>query len=420
VCKGAPEEILKSCTTDKALLKQANDLYESLSNDGFRVLAIATRDVSVKSKFTKEDEDQLQLQGFVAFLDPPKQDADETIAELTKIGVEVKIITGDNHLVTQKICKEIGLPIKGIMQGFEMEHLTDDALQKRVINTTIFARFSPDQKNRVIIALQKFHRAVGYMGDGINDAPSLKTADVGISVSSGTDVAKDAADIILTEKDLLVLKEGILEGRKTFGNTMKYILMGLSSNFGNMFSVAAATLFLPFLPMLPAQILINNFLYDTSQITIPTDNVDESYTLQPQRWNLKMIYHYMLIFGLTSSVFDFATFYTLYKYFHVTEAQFRTGWFMESLATQILVVFIIRTNRIPFLQSKPSKYLVASVLICLSVGWLLPYTGFAELIGFQKLPVPVLFMIILLVLIYLVCAELVKRFIYKRLQSKIH
>jgi P-type Mg2+ transporter len=420
VCKGAPEEILKSCTTDKALLKQANDLYESLSNDGFRVLAIATRDVSVKSKFTKEDEDQLQLQGFVAFLDPPKQDADETIAELTKIGVEVKIITGDNHLVTQKICKEIGLPIKGIMQGFEMENLTDDALQKRVINTTIFARFSPDQKNRVIIALQKFHRAVGYMGDGINDAPSLKTADVGISVSSGTDVAKDAADIILTEKDLLVLKEGILEGRKTFGNTMKYILMGLSSNFGNMFSVAAATLFLPFLPMLPAQILINNFLYDTSQITIPTDNVDESYTLQPQRWNLKMIYHYMLIFGLTSSVFDFATFYTLYKYFHVTEAQFRTGWFMESLATQILVVFIIRTNRIPFLQSKPSKYLVASVLICLSVGWLLPYTGFAELIGFQKLPVPVLFMIILLVLIYLVCAELVKRFIYKRLQSKIH
>jgi len=288
------------------------------------------------------------------------------------------------------------------------------------MGTTIFSRFSPDQKNRVIMALKKFHRAVGYMGDGINDAPSLKTADVGISVNSATDVAKDAADIILTEKDLLVLKEGILEGRRTFGNTMKYILMGLSSNFGNMFSVAAATLFLPFLPMLPAQILINNFLYDTSQVTIPTDNVDESYTLRPQRWNLKMIYHYMLIFGLTSSVFDFATFYTLYKYFHVTEAQFRTGWFMESLATQILVVFIIRTNLIPFIQSKPGKYLVLSALVCLGIGWLLPYMGFASMIGFERLPWPVLTVIIALVLFYLLCAELVKRFIYHRLKGSVH
>jgi Mg2+-importing ATPase len=420
ICKGAPEEILKACIMDGAMIKRATEEYELLSTDGFRVLAIATKEVTAKPKFSKQDEDELQLQGFVAFLDPPKEDAGETIAELAKIGVEVKIITGDNHLVTQKICKEIGLPIKGIMQGHELENLTDDALQKRVMGTTIFSRFSPDQKNRVIMALKKFHRAVGYMGDGINDAPSLKTADVGISVNSGTDVAKDAADIILTEKDLLVLKEGILEGRKTFGNTMKYILMGLSSNFGNMFSVAAATLFLPFLPMLPAQILINNFLYDTSQITIPTDNVDESYTLRPQRWNLKMIYHYMLIFGLTSSAFDFATFYTLYKYFHVTEAQFRTGWFMESLATQILVVFIIRTNLIPFVQSKPGKYLVISVLICLGIGWLLPYTGFASMIGFEKLPWHVLTVIIILVILYLLCAEMVKRFIYHRLKGSVH
>ena len=242
ICKGAPEEILKACITDEALIRQANEQYELLSTDGFRVLAIATKDVTLKSKFTKQDECDLHLQGFVAFLDPPKEDADETIAELAKIGVEVKIITGDNHLVTQKICKEIGLPIKGIMQGYELEHLTDDALQKRVMGTTIFSRFSPDQKNRVITALKRFHRAVGYMGDGINDAPSLKTADVGISVNSATDVAKDAADIILTEKDLLVLKEGILEGRRTFGNTMKYILMGLSSNFGNMFSSAGLPL----------------------------------------------------------------------------------------------------------------------------------------------------------------------------------
>jgi Mg2+-importing ATPase len=420
ICKGAPEEILKACIIEPALVSKANELYETLSIDGFRVLAIATKEVTLKPKFNKADENQMQLLGFVAFLDPPKPDASETIVELTKIGVEVKIITGDNHLVTQKICKEINLPIKGIMQGYELEHLTDDALQKKVMGITIFARFSPDQKNRIILALKKFHHAVGYMGDGINDAPSLRTADVGISVSSAVDVAKDAADIILTKKDLLVLKEGILEGRKTFGNTMKYILMGLSSNFGNMFSVAAATLFLPFLPMLPAQILINSFLYDTSQVTIPTDNVDESYTQQPQRWNLKMIYHYMLIFGLTSSVFDFATFYMLYKYFHLTEAQFRTGWFMESLATQILVVFIIRTSHIPFIQSKPGKYLVASVLICLGIGWLLPYSGFAALIGFERLPLQVLTGIISLVLVYLLCAELVKRFIYRRLQKHVH
>jgi Mg2+-importing ATPase len=243
---------------------------------------------------------------------------------------------------------------------------------------------------------------------------------VGISVNSGADVAKDAADIVLTHKDLLVLKEGILEGRKTFGNTMKYVLMGLSSNFGNMFSVAAATLFLPFLPMLPAQILINNFLYDTSQLAIPADHVDESYLQRPQRWNLKMIYHYMLIFGLTSSIFDFATFYLLYSYLHVSEAQFRTGWFMESLATQILVVFIIRTNRLPFLQSRPAALLVASALICLAIGWILPYLGFAPSIGFVPLPSHILALIIVLVVLYLVCAELVKRFIYHRLQHSVH
>lgn len=417
LCKGAPEEILKACFTNEELLHKANRLYESLSADGYRVLAVAKKTVMQQERYTKADEAQLQLEGFIAFLDPPKEDADETIAALHEIGVEVKIITGDNHLVTQKICKEIGLNVKGIMQGSELEHMTDDALRTRAINTTIFSRFSPDQKNRVLLALKQFHHAVGYMGDGINDAPSLKTADVGISVNSATDVAKDAADIILTQKDLLILKDGILEGRKTFGNTMKYILMGLSSNFGNMFSVAAATLFLPFLPMLPSQILINNFLYDTSQVTIPTDSVDEQYTQRPQRWNLRMIYHYMLIFGFTSSVFDFATFYTLYKVFHVSEAQFRTGWFMESLATQILVVFIIRTAQLPFIQSRPGKYLVLSVLVCLGIGWLLPYLPVANMIGFEALPPLVLGVIIALVIVYLFCAELVKRFIYRRLQN---
>jgi Mg2+-importing ATPase len=379
------------------------------------VLAIATKPVPVQTKYTKTDEADLNLQGFIAFLDPPKEDAGKTIAELAKIGVDVKIITGDNHLVTQKICQEIGLPVKGLMQGYEMDQLTDDALRTRVINTTIFTRFSPDQKNRIILALKAYHRAVGYMGDGINDAPSLKTADIGISVNSATDVAKDAATIILTQKDLLVLKEGILEGRKTFGNTMKYILMGLSSNFGNMFSVAAATLFLPFLPMLPVQILINNFLYDTAQVTIPSDNVDESYTSRPQRWNLAIIRNYMIVFGLTSSVFDLATFYLLYHFFKVDEAHFRTGWFMESLATQILVVFVIRTNRFPFVQSMPGKFLVLSTVVCLAIGWMLPYLGFASVIGFRPLPFHIVGVISGLVLIYLVCAELVKRFIYQRL-----
>ncbi|HEX4875197.1 MAG TPA: magnesium-translocating P-type ATPase [Chitinophagaceae bacterium] len=418
ICKGAPEEIMKVCKEDSLRLNMARQQYEALSAEGYRVLAVAIRDIEPKVKYNKQEEQELKLCGFASFLDPPKQDADETIAALQEIGVEVKIITGDNHLVTQKICSEIGLPVKGIMQGFEMDHLTDDALQLRARNTTIFSRFSPEQKNRIILALKKFHHAVGYMGDGINDAPSLKTADVGISVNSATDVAKDAADIILTHKDLLVLRDGIIEGRKTFGNTMKYVLMGLSSNFGNMFSVAAATLFLPFLPMLPAQILINNFLYDTSQVTIPTDNVDKAYTQKPQRWNLKMIYQYMLIFGLTSSLFDFATFYLLFDVLEVTEAQFRTGWFMESLGTQILVVFIIRTSLVPFIESKPGKYLVISVVTCLAIGWLLPYTGFATYIGFSPLPASVILMLIGLILLYLFTAELVKRFIYRRLAGK--
>ncbi|HET7115960.1 MAG TPA: magnesium-translocating P-type ATPase [Hanamia sp.] len=418
ICKGAPEEILKVCTQEKKFVEEAVKQYEALSADGFRVVAIAVKNANDKQIFSKQDETQLSFEGFVAFLDPPKEDAAEVIKELALIGVEVKIITGDNHLVTQKICHELLLPVKGIMQGYEMDTLTDDALQKRVMKTTIFSRFSPNQKNRVINALKASHHAVGYMGDGINDAPSLKAADIGISVNSATDVAKESAGIILTEKNLLVLKEGILEGRKTFGNTMKYILMGLSSNFGNMFSVAAATLFLPFLPMLPVQILINNFLYDTSQVAIPSDNVDDTYITRPQRWNIKMIYRYMFIFGITSSVFDMITFWLLYQYFGVDVAKFRTGWFMESLATQILVVFIIRTQHVPFFKSRPSPKLIFSVLVCLFIGWLLPYMPFAAKIGFEILPMHIIAYIIVLVIIYLFSAELVKRFIYNHLQKK--
>jgi Mg2+-importing ATPase len=415
ICKGAPEEILKSCTISQEWKRMAQTQYDALSSDGFRVLAIAIKHIEHKLRYSKMDESNLTFVGFIAFLDPPKEDVYKVIHDLASIGVEVKIITGDNHLVTLKICSEIGLPVKGLIQGYEMDTLSDEALRRRVMGTTIFTRFSPDQKNRVINALKANHHSVGYLGDGINDAPSLKAADIGISVNSATDVAKDSADIILTEKNLLVLKEGILEGRKTFGNTMKYVQMGLSSNFGNMFSVAVATLFLPFLPMLPVQILINNFLYDTSQIAIPLDNVDESYLLKPQRWDLKLIYKYMVIYGLTSSVFDLLTFWLLFKIVAVNESQFRTGWFIESLATQILVVFVIRTHHSPFYKSRPSKTLILSTLLCLAIGWILPYMPFASKIGFSPLPFQVILYILLFVIFYLACAELVKRIFYKPL-----
>ncbi len=409
ICKGAPEELLKICDDEKSLLDAANLQYEKLSMDGFRVLGIAVKKMSEQHAYTHEDEQHLSLLGFVAFMDPPKEDADDVIRELASIGVEVKIITGDNRWVTEKICKDIGLHIKGIMQGHEMDMLTDDALSKRVMDTTIFTRFSPDQKNRIITALKGHHHAVGYMGDGINDAPSLKAADIGISVNSGTDVAKETADIILTKKDLLVLKDGILEGRKTFGNTMKYILMGLSSNFGNMFSVAAATLFLPFLPMLPVQILMNNFLYDMSQIGIPSDHVDEVYTQTPKRWNMKSIYRFMFLFGLISSIFDMLTFWILFKYFDITVNQFRTGWFMESLATQILVIFVIRTSMVPFYKSKPSKKLVFTTIFFLLMGWSLPYLPFADKIGFEPLSLRIIVYLGVLVIVYLISAELIKK-----------
>ncbi|MGN6247258.1 MAG: magnesium-translocating P-type ATPase [Ginsengibacter sp.] len=418
ICKGAPEEIFKACRLNEADQKLVDFQYQELSKDGFRVLAVATKETAAGHVFSKSDESELALQGFVAFLDPPKRDAGKVIDALNKIGVEVKIITGDNHLVTQKICKEIGLPVKGILHGYEMASLSSDALRQRVKDTTIFTRFSPEQKNRVILALKAYRWTVGYMGDGINDAPSLKTADIGISVKGATDVTKDAADIILTRKDLMVLKEGILEGRKTFGNTLKYILMGLSSNFGNMFSVSVATIFLPFLPMLPVQILINNFLYDTSQITLPSDNVDESYIQKPQRWRIKMIYSYMVVFGLTSSVFDLLTFYLLYKHFGVTQSQFRTGWFMESLATQILVIFVIRTWRIPFLQSKPSRQLFLGTILGLAFGWVLPWLPFSNLLGFEILPSRVIFYITGIVIIYLFTAEMLKRMIYRRFNKQ--
>ncbi|MCK7557176.1 HAD-IC family P-type ATPase [Chitinophaga sedimenti] len=329
------------------------------------------------------------------------------------MGIDIKVVTGDNLAVTEKICRAIGLQVAGILTGSEIDEIPEEALPKRAALTTIFARVSPDQKNRVIRALKTAGQAVGYMGDGINDAPALRTADVGITVNSATDIARQAADIVLTEKDLDVLREGILEGRKTFANTMKYILMDLSSNFGNMVSVTLATFVLPFLPMLPVQILLNNFLYDTSQMAIPSDSVDEQYLQKPSHWDMRTIRNFMLYFGVLSSIFDLIAFYLLYRYFRVTPAQFRTGWFMESLATQILVVFIIRTRKIPFAQSRPSTALLLTAAACLGIGWLLPYLSVSGLAGFAPLPFQIVLYITGLVIVYLVCAQVLKTVVYK-------
>jgi Mg2+-importing ATPase len=422
VTKGAPEEVFNSSLfylnkgkkkkfTEEAANK-IKRVYEDFSKEGFRVLAVANKEVKLQERYTKKDESDLVLLGFVSFLDPPKKDVKTVVHELHESGVEVKIITGDNELVTKKVCDEIGLNIKGILLGHEISTLTDDALKVRVENTTIFARFSPDEKNRIIHALKSNGHVVGYMGDGINDAPSLRNADVGISVNSAVDVAKEAAAIVLTQKSLEALRDGVLEGRRTFANTMKYIMMGLSSNFGNMFSVAAAILFLPFLPMLPIQILLNNFIYDFSQITIPSDNVDEEYIRKPRKWDMNFIKKFMFTFGPISSLFDIITFVFLFFVFHTPAALFQTGWFIESLTTQTLVIYFIRTKKIPLIQSNPSLPLFLSSLICVVIGWVLPFTAVGKYFGLVALPYNILLVIAGLVLTYFVIVEITKRIFY--------
>jgi Mg2+-importing ATPase len=369
---------------------------------------------SIRKIYSKNDEYELELFGFVSFLDPPKNDVGEIVKALEKTGIEVKILTGDNELVTKKICEEIGLEVKGVILGQDISQMDDDALKIMVEKTTIFARFSPDQKNRVIRALRKNGHVVGYLGDGINDAPSLKTSDIGISVDSAVDVAKESADIILTQKSLEALKEGVLEGRKTFGNTMKYIMMGLSSNFGNMFSVAPAVLFLPFLPMLPIQILLNNFIYDTSQITIPADNVDEEFIQKPKRWNMKFIKMFMILLGPISSVFDILTFLMLFFVFKVPAAMFQTGWFIESIATQTLVIHVIRTKKKPFIESTANPKLLFSSIFAVVVAWIIPFTPIGAFFKFQPLPWYIMLAIVGLVAVYLLIVEMAKRLFYKK------
>ena len=323
------------------------------------------------------DEDGLELAGFLTFVDPPKADAADAIARLHELGVEVKVITGDNDRVASKVCADLALPVRGVLTGTQLDALDDAALAAALPQTTVFARVTPEQKSRVINAQRTLGSTVGFMGDGVNDAVALHDADVGISVDSATDVAKDAADIVLLEKDLDILATGIGEGRRIFTNTIKYVLMATSSNFGNMFSAGAGSMFLTFLPLLPTQILLNNLLYDTSQMTIPTDNVDEEQTRRPAHWDITMIRRFMLFFGPISSLFDFGTFAILLLGFDASHTLFRSGWFVESLATQSLAIFAIRTRRVPFFRSRASTALTASTLVVVAIAFALPFSPLA-------------------------------------------
>jgi Mg2+-importing ATPase len=414
ITKGAPEEVLRASNNlDKIEQKKFITTYHDLSKEGYRVLAIAIKELPhLKKEYTKFDEREMSTIGFIAFLDPPRTGVKSSIDELEAMGIEMKVLTGDNEFVTQKICKDININVKGTLLGHEIEGMKDEELYEKAINTTIFARFSPIQKNKIISVLRTHGRVVGFMGDGINDAPSLKAADVGISVSNGVDVAKESADIILTNKSLHELRNGVIEGRKTFGNTIKYITMGLSSNFGNMFSVLGAVLFLPFLPMLPIQILLNNFLYDLGQISIPLDNVDDEFVQKPKRWNVRHIRNYMLFIGPISSIFDFITFFVLFIFFKNAPGSFQTGWFMESLATQTLVIHIIRTRKLPFIQSTASPFLWLTTILVVIVGWIIPITGVGKVFGFSVLPVHIIFTLIAIVAFYLISTEIGKRLFY--------
>lgn len=403
ICKGAVEEIFSICTRaevegkTKTLVKddllRLQDVTLALNEDGFRVIAVAYKEIIEPKRFySLQDESEMVLLGYIAFLDPPKDTAEQAIAKLRQHGVAVKVLTGDNETVTRKICTEVGLEVEHIVLGANVEKMSDEALAEVAEEASVFAKLAPDQKARVIRALHRKGHVVGFLGDGINDGPALKAADVGISVDTAVDIAKESADIILLEKNLLVLEEGVLEGRRVFGNIIKYIRMGASSNFGNMFSVLGASIFLPFVPMAPIQVLVNNLMYDFSQVAMPTDNVDPEYLLQPRRWDMRNIGWYMLLIGPLSSVFDYVTFGILIYFYDGLhhEQLFQTGWFVESILSQTLIVHVIRTGKVPFLQSWPSWPLMFTTLAVCAIGMWLPFSGLAH--GFSMVPVPYSFL----------------------------
>jgi P-type Mg2+ transporter len=406
---------------EHVLIEDLRMEYERLSRDGFRVLAIASRDAEPRAgeaAYGRDDEKDLILNGYLAFLDPPKETATAAIRALRQHGVAVKVVTGDNDLVSRKICSEVGLPTERVLLGPEIEGMTDEALADAAEGTTLFARASPAHKQRVIRALQSRGHTVGFMGDGINDAPALRAADVGVSVDTAVDIAKESADMILLEKNLLVLEEGVLEGRKVFANILKYIGMGASSSFGNMFSVLGASVFVPYLPMTPIQILTNNLLYDVSQTAIPTDDVDPEQIAKPRPWEIGSIARFILFIGPCSSIFDYTTFLMMLYVFHawpVSKAPlFQTGWFVESLLTQTLIIHVIRTRKVPFLQSRASWPLTAMTAVIMLIGILIPISPIGPSLGFTTLP-PLYWPLLAITLAaYMLLTQAVKTWLIRR------
>jgi Mg2+-importing ATPase len=426
--KGAPEEVFLRCSQfeldgqlaamvpDRMLeLKQQ---YDKLSNDGFRVLAVASKELPGQQVCAREDERGLVLRGYVAFLDPPKASAAGALAALHGTGIAVKILTGDNPLISRKVCRDVGLMPDPMLLGADIEQLSDAELAAKAEQATLFARLSPAHKERVIRMLRGTGHVVGFMGDGINDAPALRAADVGISVDTATDIAKESADLILLEKDLMVLQQGVIEGRKVFANIVKYIRMGASSNFGNMFSVLGASSFLPFLPMAPIQVLTNNLLYDFSQVPIPADAVDAEQVARPRPWNIAEIRRFILFIGPISSIFDYTTFFVMLWVFRCWDparaSLFQTGWFVESLMTQTLIIHVIRTNKIPFVQSRASLPLTLTTLSIMALGVWLPYSPLSSALGLTQLP-PLYWPILLLTLLgYMGLTQLIKVWLLRR------
>ncbi len=426
--KGAPEEIFSRCTSfelegdilpmDPILIQDLKEEYERLSADGFRVLALAYKNVEKKIAYSKDEEHDMVLKGYLAFLDPPKETAAPAISALIQHGIAVKVLTGDNDLVAKKVCHEVGLSTNEVLIGSQIDSMTDEELTEAAEKATLFARLSPAHKKRIIDVLRQKKHVVGFMGDGINDAPALRSADVGISVDTAVDIAKESADIILLEKSLMVLEEGVMEGRKVFNNILKYIRMGASSNFGNMFSVLGASAFLPFLPMAPIQVLTNNFLYDLSQIPIPTDSVDTELIAKPRPWSIDEIRKFIIFIGPISSIFDYTTYFVMLYIFNCWDPSksslFQTGWFVESLMTQTMIIHVIRTNKIPFIQSRPSIPLMVTTGLIMALGVWLPFSPLAPSLGLVSLP-PLYWPILVATLLsYLVLTQLVKTWLLKR------
>ena len=427
ICKGAVEEMFAVCSSyevegskgplDPAHFETAKQETALLNADGFRVVAVGYREFATpQAAYSVADEKDLTLLGYIAFLDPPKDSAAQAIKALAGHGVAVKILTGDNDIVTRKICSEVGLPVARILLGSELEAMSSEALAATVETTNVFAKLSPAQKARVIEVLRGNGHVVGFLGDGINDGPALKVADVGVSVDTAVDIAKDSADIILLEKSLTVLDAGVIEGRKVFGNVIKYLKMGASSNFGNMFSVLGASIFLPFLPMAPIQVLANNLLYDFSQTAIPTDNVDEDYLKIPRKWDIGNIMKFMIFIGPMSSIFDYATYFVMLYVFHAWNdpALFQTGWFVESLLTQTLIIHVIRTAKFPFIESHASTELIATTLIVAAIGVVLPFTGLGHALGFKNLPNAYWPFLLMMLAGYVVLTHFVKTWFIRR------